>query len=111
MHFSAAGHLLAVSRSDRLLFAAHDTSGHCAPFHRINLLFEFGPKSKLLAGCSPSTVHMLTYVRLLQGFGTVWATFSAASLLCTQELQHKRALLLYPVFLLYVYFLSLYTGA
>lgn len=42
--------------------------------------------------------------------GVVWATYSAGSLLCVQELQNKRPLLLYPVFLLYVYFFSLYSG-
>ncbi|KAJ8309136.1 hypothetical protein KUTeg_014010 [Tegillarca granosa] len=47
----------------------------------------------------------------LKLFGVVWAAYSAGSLLCVQELQHKRPLLLYPVFLLYIYFLSLYTGA
>ncbi|KAL3872706.1 hypothetical protein ACJMK2_035912 [Sinanodonta woodiana] len=52
------------------------------------------------------------YVSMLIKFlGVVWAAFSAGSLLCVQELQQKRPLLLYPVFLLYIYFLSLYTGA
>ncbi|KAK6183559.1 hypothetical protein SNE40_011016 [Patella caerulea] len=48
---------------------------------------------------------------LLKLLGVVWAAYSAGSLLCVQELQHKKPLLLYPVFLLYIYFLSLYTGA
>lgn len=48
---------------------------------------------------------------LLKFFGVLWAAYSAGSLLCVQELQQKRTLLLYPVFLLYIYFLSLYTGA
>ncbi|XP_041354189.1 protein YIPF4-like [Gigantopelta aegis] len=48
---------------------------------------------------------------LLKLFGVVWAAYSAGSLLCVQELQHKKPLLFYPVFLLYIYFLSLYTGA
>ncbi|XP_022329402.2 protein YIPF4-like [Crassostrea virginica] len=47
----------------------------------------------------------------LKLFGVLWAAYSAGSLLCVQELQQKRPLLLYPVFLLYIYFLSLYTGA
>mmetsp|Transcript_20550 Transcript_20550/g.78775 ORF Transcript_20550/g.78775 Transcript_20550/m.78775 type:complete len:692 (+) Transcript_20550:604-2679(+) len=47
---------------------------------------------------------------LLQIGGTVWATFSAASLLMTVELAHKRVLLMYPVLLLYVYFASLASG-
>jgi len=41
----------------------------------------------------------------------MWATVSAGSLLCGQELQRKRSLVLYPLLLLYIYFLSLYTGA
>ncbi|XP_021370557.1 protein YIPF4-like [Mizuhopecten yessoensis] len=48
---------------------------------------------------------------LIKLCGVVWAAYSAGTLLCVQELQHKRPLLLYPVFLLYIYFLSLYTGA
>uniref|UniRef100_A0A1I8GR47 Protein YIPF n=1 Tax=Macrostomum lignano TaxID=282301 RepID=A0A1I8GR47_9PLAT len=40
----------------------------------------------------------------------VWASYTAGSLLCVEELQVKKPLLLYPIFLLYVYFLSLYTG-
>ncbi|XP_071161394.1 protein YIPF4-like [Mytilus edulis] len=48
---------------------------------------------------------------LIKLLGVMWAAYSAGSLLCVQELQHKRPLLLYPVFLLYIYFLSLYTGA
>ncbi|XP_064602904.1 protein YIPF4-like [Liolophura sinensis] len=43
--------------------------------------------------------------------GVLWAAYSAGSLLCVQELQQKRPLLLYPIFLLYIYFLSLYDGA
>ncbi|XP_025105927.1 LOW QUALITY PROTEIN: protein YIPF4-like [Pomacea canaliculata] len=48
--------------------------------------------------------------RTLQLLGVMWAAYSAGSLLCVEELQQKRTLLLYPVFLLYIYFLSLYTG-
>ncbi|KAL5009420.1 hypothetical protein ScPMuIL_015001 [Solemya velum] len=48
---------------------------------------------------------------LLKLIGVVWAAYSAGTLLCVQELQQKRPLLLYPIFLLYIYFLSLYTGA
>ncbi|XP_046335797.1 protein YIPF4-like [Haliotis cracherodii] len=43
--------------------------------------------------------------------GVLWAAYSAGSLLCVQELQQKKPLILYPVCLLYIYFLSLYTGA
>ncbi|VDM40600.1 unnamed protein product [Toxocara canis] len=43
-------------------------------------------------------------------FGVLWSVYSAGILLCVEELQEKRTLLLYPVFLLYVYFFSLYSG-
>jgi len=46
----------------------------------------------------------------LKTFGVVWAVYSAGTLLCMEELRQKRPLLLYPIFLLYVYFFSLYTG-
>ncbi|XP_059170770.1 protein YIPF4-like isoform X2 [Physella acuta] len=49
--------------------------------------------------------------RAFKLLGVFWASYSAGSLLCVQELQHKKPLLLYPIFLLYIYFLSLYTGA
>lgn len=47
---------------------------------------------------------------LFQIFGVVWAVYSAGTLLCMEELRQKRTLLLYPIFLLYIYFFSLYTG-
>ncbi|KAF1754745.1 hypothetical protein GCK72_021309 [Caenorhabditis remanei] len=43
-------------------------------------------------------------------FGTVWSVYSAGTLLCVDELQAKKPLVVYPVFLLYVYFYSLYSG-
>uniref|UniRef100_A0A8L7YNM9 Protein YIPF n=1 Tax=Brugia malayi TaxID=6279 RepID=A0A8L7YNM9_BRUMA len=43
-------------------------------------------------------------------FGVLWSVYSAGTLLCVEELREKRTLLLYPVFLLYVYFFSLYSG-
>ncbi|KAK5967926.1 hypothetical protein GCK32_004732 [Trichostrongylus colubriformis] len=43
-------------------------------------------------------------------FGVMWSVYSAGTLLCVDELQSKKPLLLYPVFLLYVYFFSLYSG-
>lgn len=46
----------------------------------------------------------------VQLLGLGWAVYSAGSLLCVEELGSKRPLLLYPVFLLYLYFLSVYTG-
>jgi hypothetical protein len=43
-------------------------------------------------------------------FGVFWAADSAASLLVGEEFKTKKPLLIYPIFLLYIYFLSLYTG-
>uniref|UniRef100_A0A3B3SAP6 Protein YIPF n=1 Tax=Paramormyrops kingsleyae TaxID=1676925 RepID=A0A3B3SAP6_9TELE len=43
-------------------------------------------------------------------FGVFWAAYSAASLLVGDEFKTKKPLLIYPIFLLYIYFLSLYTG-
>ncbi|XP_055879852.1 protein YIPF4-like [Biomphalaria glabrata] len=61
--------------------------------------------------CILPLVHSYHYINMTFKFlGVIWASYSAGSLLCVQELQHKKPLLLYPVFLLYVYFLSLYTG-
>ncbi|XP_061767080.1 protein YIPF4 isoform X1 [Nerophis ophidion] len=45
-----------------------------------------------------------------QLFGVFWAAYSAASLLVGDEFKTKKPLLIYPIFLLYIYFLSLYTG-
>uniref|UniRef100_G1KHY4 Yip1 domain family member 4 n=1 Tax=Anolis carolinensis TaxID=28377 RepID=G1KHY4_ANOCA len=47
---------------------------------------------------------------LCQLFGVFWAAYSAASLLVGEEFKTKKPLLIYPIFLLYIYFLSLYTG-
>lgn len=46
----------------------------------------------------------------LKLFGVFWAAYSAASLLVGEEFKTKKPLLIYPIFLLYIYFLSLYTG-
>ncbi|CAF2529124.1 unnamed protein product [Rotaria sp. Silwood2] len=51
--------------------------------------------------------YLALFIKLM---GVIWSTYSAATLLCVEELQQKKALLLYPIFLLYIYFLSLYTG-
>ncbi|XP_028398851.1 protein YIPF4-like [Dendronephthya gigantea] len=48
-----------------------------------------------------------TIIKLL---GVVWASYSAGSLLVEEELKNKKLLLLYPIFLLYIYLFSLYTG-
>lgn len=47
---------------------------------------------------------------IFQLFGVFWAAYGAASLLVGDEFKTKKPLLIYPVFLLYIYFLSLYTG-
>jgi len=65
-----------------------------------------------IIACVLPVVKSLHYLSMaFKLLGVVWAAYSAGSLLCVQELQHKKPLLLYPIFLLYVYFLSLYTGA
>ena len=48
---------------------------------------------------------------LIKALAVVWATYSASSLLLSDDLSSKRYLVMYPIFLLYIYFLSLYTGA
>ncbi|XP_003385778.1 PREDICTED: protein YIPF4-like [Amphimedon queenslandica] len=48
---------------------------------------------------------------ILKGMAVFWASFSAGSLLAQEELSHKKPLVLYPIFLLYIYFFSVYTGA
>ncbi|CAB3398875.1 unnamed protein product [Caenorhabditis bovis] len=55
-----------------------------------------------------SNFRLLT--NLLGIFGTVWSVYSAGTLLCVDELQTKKPLVVYPVFLLYTYFYSLYSG-
>jgi len=47
---------------------------------------------------------------LVKMVAVAWSTYSAATLLCVTELKHKKPLILYPIFLLYIYFLSLYSG-
>ncbi|GFO30224.1 protein yipf [Plakobranchus ocellatus] len=64
-----------------------------------------------LIACVLTVLSSFHYISMaLKFLGVIWAAYSAGSILCVEELQHKRPLLLYPIFLLYVYFLSLYTG-
>lgn len=49
-------------------------------------------------------------VHFIRLFGVMWASFSSSSLLASIEYKDKKILLAYPIFLLYVYFLHLYTG-
>lgn len=65
----------------------------------------------LFMACISPFIQNLYYLNvLLKVFGLAWSTYSAATLLCSHQLRHKKALLLYPIFLLYIYFLSLYSG-
>lgn len=66
----------------------------------------------IVTGLTLPVLRDLPYVpHLVKVLGVVWACYSAGSLLASEELLLKRSLLLYPIFLLYVYFFSLYTGA
>jgi len=47
---------------------------------------------------------------LVRILGTCWSTFSASTLLSTQELGSKRILFVYPVLLLFIYFMSMESG-
>ncbi|VDM35406.1 unnamed protein product [Hydatigera taeniaeformis] len=42
--------------------------------------------------------------------GTLWSAYSAGKLLSMENLQQRCSLVVYPIGLLYIYFLSLYTG-
>ncbi|CAF0718294.1 unnamed protein product [Brachionus calyciflorus] len=64
----------------------------------------------LIAIVMPAIKNYHYLSNLFKLLGLAWSTYSAATLLCVQELQHKKPLLLYPIFLLYIYFLSLYSG-
>jgi len=55
-----------------------------------------------------NSVHLISLV--LKIFSVSWSVYSAGNLLCDDKLQQKKLLLLYPIFLLYIYFFSLYTG-
>ena len=58
----------------------------------------------------PGLAHPRPLLPLLQVLGVLWSTFSAGSLLAVEGLRNKKPLLLYPLFLVYVYFLSMYSG-
>ncbi|CAH1791052.1 unnamed protein product [Owenia fusiformis] len=65
----------------------------------------------IIAAILPLFRSMHYVAMTIKFLGVLWASYSAGSLLCVEELQQKRPLLLYPIFLLYIYFLSLYDGA
>eukprot|EP00276_Gloeochaete_wittrockiana_P006467 CAMPEP_0184643486 /NCGR_PEP_ID=MMETSP0308-20130426/342_1 /TAXON_ID=38269 /ORGANISM="Gloeochaete witrockiana, Strain SAG 46.84" /LENGTH=235 /DNA_ID=CAMNT_0027071463 /DNA_START=46 /DNA_END=753 /DNA_ORIENTATION=+ len=49
---------------------------------------------------------------ILKAAGTGWATYAAGSILVSNvpDLDRKRPLVMYPIFLLYIYFMSLHAG-
>ncbi|VDK36883.1 unnamed protein product [Taenia asiatica] len=47
---------------------------------------------------------------LIALIGTLWSAYSAGKLLSMENLQQRCSLVVYPIGLLYIYFLSLYTG-
>jgi len=66
----------------------------------------------IITGLVLPIFHGLYYPSLIiMLHGVIWAAYGAASLLAIEELSKKRILLIYPIFLLYVYLFSLYTGA
>ncbi|XP_065062156.1 protein YIPF4-like [Rhopilema esculentum] len=66
----------------------------------------------IITGIAQPVLSVSYYLAALSKvFGVGWAAYSAGSLLVQEELNNKKPLLFYPVFLLYIYFFSLYTGA
>ncbi|XP_071962390.1 protein YIPF4-like [Antedon mediterranea] len=56
-----------------------------------------------------SSLHYLAII--IKFSGVAWSSYSAGCLLVQDDLKTKKPLLLYPILLLYIYFLSLFTGA
>lgn len=67
----------------------------------------------IVTGLALPFLHQFPYFipHTFKILGVIWASYSAGSLLVPDELNNKRSLLFYPIFLLFVYFFSLYTGA
>lgn len=66
----------------------------------------------IVTGLALPFLHQLPYLpNIFKILGVAWASYSAGSLLVPEELTSKRSLLFYPIFLLFIYFFSLYTGA
>jgi len=66
----------------------------------------------IVTGLALPFLQQLPYLpNIFKILGVVWASYSAGSLLAPEELTTKRSLLFYPIFLLFIYFFSLYTGA
>lgn len=92
-----------------LLFSFFHTKLYISNYVESNycfFLFVFFNFEQFTYGIS----YMKTVCFLFQLFGVFWAAYSAASLLVGEEFKTKKPLLIYPIFLLYIYFLSLYTG-
>jgi len=67
----------------------------------------------IVTGLALPFLHQFPYFipHTFKILGVIWASYSAGSLLVPDELNNKRSLLFYPIFLLFIYFFSLYTGA
>lgn len=67
----------------------------------------------IVTGLALPFLHQFPYFipHIFKIMGVIWASYSAGSLLVPDELTSKRSLIFYPIFLLFVYFFSLYTGA
>lgn len=80
----------------------------------IAICSEYSPRNHLvLLSNTILKLHsniVLFFLVISQLFGVFWAAYSAASLLVGDEFKTKKPLLIYPILLLYIYFLSLYTG-
>ncbi|KAM6407274.1 protein YIPF4 isoform 3-T3 [Pluvialis apricaria] len=81
-------------------------------FSMISLYGQFKVVSWIITIWIFGSLTIFLLARVLGGelFGVFWAAYSAASLLVGEEFKTKKPLLIYPIFLLYIYFLSLYTG-
>ncbi|XP_051937129.1 protein YIPF4 isoform X2 [Hippocampus zosterae] len=81
-------------------------------FSMISIYGQFRVVSWIITIWIFGSLTIFLLARVLGGelFGVFWAAYSAASLLVGDEFKTKKPLLIYPIFLLYIYFLSLYTG-
>ncbi|XP_074983105.1 protein YIPF4 isoform X3 [Caretta caretta] len=81
-------------------------------FSMVSLYGQFKVVSWIITIWIFGSLTIFLLARVLGGelFGVFWAAYSAASLLVGEEFKTKKPLLIYPIFLLYIYFLSLYTG-
>lgn len=59
----------------------------------------------------PIVGHVAIMAYFVKIIGVLWSSQSAGSLLVTEDIASKKVMVLYPIALLYGYFLSLHTGA